>query len=93
MTVYCVMSGESRTDLDHVVYASTSKADAEKFAYKNEFYNSSVYLCNRSINLLKTKNKNNYEISSELYSKGRTRNHYGKTALEGFLANTVLQSI
>ena len=39
MAVYCVMSGESRTDLDHVVYASTSKADAEKFAYKNEFYN------------------------------------------------------
>jgi hypothetical protein len=55
--------------------------------YEKEFYNSSVYLCNRSINLLKTKNKNNYEISSELYSKGRTRNHYGKSALEGFLAN------
>lgn len=38
MNVYCVMRGEARTDLDHVVYASTSKADAEMFAYKNEFY-------------------------------------------------------
>ena len=39
MNVYCVMSGEARTDLDHVVYASTNKADAEMFAYKNEFLN------------------------------------------------------
>lgn len=39
MNVYCVMSGEARTDLDHVVYASTSKADAEMFAYENEFFN------------------------------------------------------
>lgn len=38
MIVYCVMRGEARTDLDHVVYASTSKDDAEMFAYKNEFY-------------------------------------------------------
>ena len=33
MNVYCVMRGEARTDLDHVVYASTSKADAERFAH------------------------------------------------------------
>ena len=39
MNVYCVMSGEERIDLDHVVYASTNKADAEIFACKNEFYN------------------------------------------------------
>ena len=32
------MSGEARTDLDHVVYASTSKTDAEAFACKYEFY-------------------------------------------------------
>lgn len=38
MNVYCVMNGEARTDLDHVVYASTNKDDAEMFAYKNEFY-------------------------------------------------------
>lgn len=45
MKVYCVMSGEARTDLDHVVYASTSKADAEMFAYKNEFYDYSGNPC------------------------------------------------
>ena len=39
MNVYCVMNGESRTDLDHVVYASTNKADAEMFACENEFFN------------------------------------------------------
>ena len=38
MNIYCVMSGEARTDLDHIIYATTSKADAEKFAYENEFY-------------------------------------------------------
>jgi len=32
MNVYCVMRGDARTDLDHVVYATTSKADAERFA-------------------------------------------------------------
>ena len=32
MNIYCVMRGEARTDLDHVVYATTSKADAERFA-------------------------------------------------------------
>lgn len=38
MNVYCVMRGEARTDLDHIVYASTSKTDAEMFAYKYKFY-------------------------------------------------------
>ena len=37
MIVYCVMRGESRTDLDHVVYATTSKSDAEIFAHKFDF--------------------------------------------------------
>ena len=45
MNVYCVMRGEARTDLDHVVYASTSKADAERFAYNNEFYDYSGNPC------------------------------------------------
>jgi hypothetical protein len=31
------MRGEARTDLDHVVYASTSKADAERYALKYDF--------------------------------------------------------
>ena len=51
MTVYCVMSGEARTDLDHVVYASTSKADAEMFAYKNEFYDYSGNLTKSKPNI------------------------------------------
>lgn len=38
MKVYCVMSGEARTDLDHVIYATTNRDDAEMFAYKNELY-------------------------------------------------------
>jgi len=49
MNVYCVMRGESRTDLDHVVYASTSKADAERFAYKYKFCD---YSGNPSIEVL-----------------------------------------
>ena len=46
-------------------------------------------LFNRSITLLKKKKTyyNDYEISADLYWKGRTRNHYGKAALESFLAN------
>lgn len=34
MKVYCVMREEARADLDHVVFATTSKDDAEKFARK-----------------------------------------------------------
>lgn len=45
MTVCCVMNGEARTDLDHVVYVSTSKSDAEMFAYENEFYDYSGNPC------------------------------------------------
>lgn len=37
MNVYCVMRGEARTDLDHVVYATTSNADAERFAHDYDF--------------------------------------------------------
>lgn len=37
MIVYCVMRGEARTDIDHVVYATTSKTDAERFAHEYDF--------------------------------------------------------
>ena len=37
MKVYCVMRGESRTDLDHVVYATTNKDDAERFALDYDY--------------------------------------------------------
>ena len=46
MTVYCVMRGEARTDLDHVVYATTSKVDAERFANTYDFidYDENPYI-------------------------------------------------
>ncbi len=31
------MREEARTDLDHVVFATTSKDDAERFAYNYDF--------------------------------------------------------
>lgn len=37
MTVYCVMRDEARTDLDHVVYATINKDDAERFAHYYDF--------------------------------------------------------
>ena len=60
--------------------------------YENIFYNSTMRLCKRSIDILKKeKNYNNdYELSSALYSKGRTRYHYGKAAVEGFISNIYL---
>lgn len=49
-------------------------------------------LCERSIDLLKANKtyENDYEISTDLYAKGRTRNHYGKATVEGFMANIYL---
>lgn len=37
MKVYCVMREEARADLDHVVFATTSKDDAENFAREYDF--------------------------------------------------------
>lgn len=34
MIIYCVMRGEARCDLDHVVYASVNKEKAENYAMK-----------------------------------------------------------
>jgi len=57
--------------------------------HHEEFYNSSLRLCNRSIALLKQKKKynNDYEITEDFYYKGEIRHHYGKAALELFLVN------
>ena len=57
--------------------------------YERIFYNSSFNLLNRDVDLLKKKNtyNNDLEISTDFYSKGRVRNHYGKGALENFIAN------
>ena len=55
-----------------------------------DFYLSSERLCKRSVDLIKKNKKynNDYEIACSFYSKGRSVNHDGKTALEGFIANT-----
>jgi len=60
--------------------------------HREEFYNSSIRLCNRSINMLTNMKSfsNDFEISAGLYSKGRTRSHHGKASLEGFLSNMYL---
>ena len=57
--------------------------------YGDEFYNSSLRLYNRSLDLLKREKsfENDFEISATLYCRGRTRNHFGKMELEGFIAN------
>lgn len=57
--------------------------------YHNKFYNSSFRLCERSKILLQNKKTyyNDYELSTDLYLKGRTRHHFGKTVLEAFLVN------
>jgi hypothetical protein len=54
-----------------------------------EFYNSSMKLCYRSIALLKRNKRynNEHEISADLYYKGRVRHHFGKASLESFFAN------
>ena len=62
--------------------------------HNEEFYNSSLRLCNRSLDLLKKKKtyNNDYEIAADFYVKGRQRNHFGKAALESFLANIYTSS-
>ena len=58
-------------------------------SHKEEFYNSSVRILNKSVNILK-KDKifnNDYEISYLLYSKAVGKNHFGKAALEAYMAN------
>ena len=56
--------------------------------HKEEFFNSSMRLCKRSISLLKKKKiyNNDFELSYGLYSLYH-QNHFGKKALEGFIAN------
>ena len=56
--------------------------------YQEEFYESSKKLCDRSVILLKNEKvyNNDYEISSDFFSRVN-QNHFGKKALEGFMAN------
>ena len=54
-----------------------------------EFYNSSLKLCYRSMALLKKYKKynNDYEVTADFYYRGIIRHHFGKAVLESFLAN------
>lgn len=58
--------------------------------YGEEFYNSSIRLCKRSLFLIKSKktyySKN--QISSVFYAMGRNRNHFGKASIEDYLTNS-----
>jgi len=71
-------------------YIEIITSDIKKIkGHNKEFYKSSMNICHRSIALLKKKKtyNNDYEISADLYWKGRTRHHYGKAAIETFLVN------
>ena len=61
MTVYCVVNGEARSDLDNVVYASTSRNDAETFAYTNEFYDYSGDACIEVLDVRESEAQNDIE--------------------------------
>ena len=69
----------------------TAKEYMEKTSrgYNKNFYNSSIRIFNRSISFLKKQKTyyNDYELSADLYLKGRTKYHFGKTAMEVFLSN------
>ena len=58
MNVYCVMRGEARTDLDHVVFATTNKVDAERFANTYDFID---YDGNPNIEVLDVEESGNKE--------------------------------
>ena len=53
-----------------------------------KFYKSSKRICQKNVDILKKERKynNDFEISSDFYS-GILKNHFGKLAVEGFLAN------
>ena len=57
--------------------------------HTKEFYNSSLKILNRSLALLREKKTYNtdYEILTDYYLKGRTRNHHSKNAIESFIVN------
>ena len=56
---------------------------------KEKLFNTSMHLLNRSVDFLKKEKSfnNDYEIANALNSKILGRNHFGKSALESFMAN------
>ena len=82
-----IIDGYPHLPIKKYIEIISSKSKGIK-GHNEEFYNSSLRLCNRSINLLKKKTYNNdYEIAADFHWKGRTRHHFGKAALESYLAN------
>ena len=65
-----------------------SKGSKDIIGLKEEFYKSSIKVFQRSLTILKKEKKfhNDYEISS-LLNRRFNSNHFGKKALEGYLAN------
>ena len=57
--------------------------------HQKEFLDATINLCNRSIELLKKNKtyKNEFEITADLYFRGRTRSHFGTESYENFIAN------
>ena len=60
--------------------------------HEEEFYNSSIRLLKRSINLLKKEKKINnlFDIAPSFYIRGPAVNHFGKISLKFFLRNRYL---
>ena len=69
---------------------SLSSNSRKIIGHQKEFYEATLRLCNRSVELFKKKKtyKNDYEIAGDLYKRGRTRSHYGTASYENFISNT-----
>jgi len=83
-----IIRGYNRLPIKNYIKEICSKVKRIS-GHNEEFYNLSLKLCYRSIALLK-RNKafnNDHEIAIDFYYKGRVRHHFGKAALESFLAN------
>lgn len=57
--------------------------------HEKDFHEATLRLCNRSVELLKEKKiyNNDYDITADLYYKGRTRSHYGTASYENYICN------
>ena len=83
-----IIRGAPGCPIDEYIKSISSKGKKIK-GHKEEFFNSSMRICNRSIEILKRKKTfdNDYEISSFLYTKGRARHHFGTLTVEAFISN------